>query len=224
MLDSIAAIKSPTRCRRGITNPVVIRRLEEAKAEPHASIAEQLLSLPPSGPEYEFWRPWYERFISKSCGRCGDEPIGWLQQQITTPSRTKRFLLWLVNLVPRGVSFTVALTGGKIDADAKAERDRICESCAHARIQLRVIGERIHETGMFCSLCQCGRWRLARLKEFKNWLRRWHCPARRHAGSDRWARHRAYRSAALEARTVEVESAGTPVDAGNGRRDAAGEL
>src|SRR3990172_11711469 len=88
------------RKQRGIVDPAVLRRLDAARCAPPRP-PKVSAPVAPQGPHYEFWRPWYARLLPKRCARCGGAPQGWIQQQISTPYRFKRFVLWTVNLITR---------------------------------------------------------------------------------------------------------------------------
>jgi hypothetical protein len=179
--------------------------------------AQQLAEHPPAveaseqsqtqqGPRYVFWRPWYERLLAKACNRCGGEPSGWIQRQIQAPGRFKRFVLWIVNLLPRFASLIRVLTSRSVSAEQYAERQASCGSCPSALIQLRFVGDDIRATS-YCGLCDCPKWYGSR-NAVRNKRSAWRCPAKLHVGSDR------------DAGLVEYirEQANTPTgDSDNGR-------
>lgn len=165
---------------RGITDPKVLARLQ-------AAMVAMPDEMPPMqvghhGPKYEYHRPWYVRFMAKGCNRCGGEPPGWLQKQIQTPYRSKRMILWLVNLIPRGVSFVRVVTSRSVSSEQYAERIGSCGACPSAVIQLRVVKGSVRETS-YCGQCECPKWYGSR-NAVRNRLAAWRCPVRRHAGSD----------------------------------------
>ena len=179
---------------------------ELAEHPPPVDIAEHPQA--PSGPRYIFWRPWYERLIAKGCNRCGGEPSGWLQRQIQTPYRFKRFVLWTVNLLPRFVSLIRVLASRRVSSAQYAERMASCGACPSAIIQLRFAGSRIRETS-FCNLCDCPKWYGSR-NAVRNKRAAWRCPAKRHAGSDRdsvFVEH-------VRAKTEQVSSNGRTTEGG----------
>ena len=136
----------------------------------------------PSGPRYEYHRPWYKRLLAKGCARCGGQPMGWVQQQIQTPYRTKRLILWLVNLLPRMASFASVMLSRRIEATEYEARQAACATCPAAVVQLRVVKDEVREAS-YCSACSCPKWYLSR-NGIRNWRSRWACPIRRHSGSD----------------------------------------
>lgn len=145
---------------------------------------------PAFDPRYRFPRPWWDRLFGAGCAGCGGKPPGWLQRQIQTPKRTMRLILWLANLLPRGVSLWTALTGGRTSGEVYDERQAMCSTCPDAVIHLRLLKATIHEKS-YCGACNCPKWWLARL-DIKNRLHGWRCPKRRHAGSDIDAAYRVY--------------------------------
>jgi hypothetical protein len=152
-----------------------------AEYPPIAEPAEQPQAA--QGPRYVFYRPWYERFLAKGCKRCGGDPQGWLQTQIQTPYRFKRFVLWIVNLLPRGVSMIRVVTSKRVSSEQYAERQAACGECPSAVIQLRVRRGKVSETS-YCGACDCPKWRGSR-NAVRNKRSAWRCPAKLHAGSDR---------------------------------------
>ena len=136
----------------------------------------------PSGPRYEYHRPWYKRLLAKGCSRCGGQPQGWVQTQIATPYRFKRFVLWIVNLLPRAASFASVILSRRIEAAEYEARQAACATCPAAIIQLRVVKNEVRER-MFCSQCSCPHWFGSRL-DYKNTKAAHRCPLRRHARSD----------------------------------------
>lgn len=193
---------------RGITNPAVLLRLEAARLATPGPDPTQVQQLR-GGPRYEYWRPWYSRLLAKGCARCGGgEPSGWVQRQIQTPYRFKRFLLWAVNLMPRGASLIGTVASKRVSLEKQAERDAACGACPGMVIQLRVRKGTISET-RFCAECSCPRWFGSRL-DYKNKKAGHRCPLKRHPGSD----HSLVYAAHLRAKT--------PAASGedNGRADA----
>ena len=165
----------------------------------------------PQGPRYEFWRPWYKRLLAKGCARCGGAPQGWIQQQISTPYRFKRFVLWMVNLIPRATSFVLTVTSKRVQSEQYAERQAACGACPAALIQLRVVRSTVRETS-YCSACACPKWKLSQ-NAVRNWRSRWACPLRRHLGSDANARLVEYLRAKTEQPHAEGDGEGDDGDA-----------
>lgn len=155
------------------------KRIAEHPPEPRA--AEQ--SQPSQGPRYVTWRPWYERLMAKGCNRCDGEPPGWVQKQIQTSYRFKRFVLWSVNLIPRSVSLVRVLASRSVSSEQYAARMASCGACPSAVIQLRVVKGEVHEAS-YCGQCECPKWYGSR-NAVRNKCSAWRCPAKRHAGSDR---------------------------------------
>ena len=143
----------------------------------HANVPQQ-----PQGPRYEFWRPWYKNLLAKGCARCGGTPQGWVQQQISTPYRTKRLILWAINLVPRLASFISVILSRKVGLDQYGERQASCAVCPGEIIQLRIVKDEVRET-TFCALCSCPKWFGSRLS-YKNRKTAHLCPIKRHSGSN----------------------------------------
>ena len=165
----------------------------------------------PKGPRYEIHRPWYGRLLAKGCARCGGEPPGWVQRQIQTPQRFKRFLLWTVNLSPRFASMVSVVTSKRVSSDVQSERDAKCGACPGMVIQLRMRGANINER-RFCGECLCPKWHGSRL-DYKNKKARHRCPLKIHDGSDPNAAYRVYIRTKQEA-----AAGGTDADR-NGRGD-----
>lgn len=203
MLDLLVDI--PSWLRRGITNPEAMKRLEQALLEagkPHRN-GKAMVHQAPSGPQHEYYRPWYERLLAKGCSRCGGQPQGWVQQQIATPYRFKRFVLWTVNLAPRGAELLKVVLSRRVSDEQIAERGTKCENCPGAMVkgqwtpgrlvQLRVMNGTMQETS-FCNLCTCPTWRMPRWLRwlwdvgahlgYKNTKDGWKCPLRLHDGSN----------------------------------------
>jgi hypothetical protein len=166
---------------RGITDPKVLARLQAAMlAPPEPESAPKAYH---HGPNYQYYRPWYERLLAKGCSRCGGEPAGWAQRQIQTPYRFKRTILWLVNLLPRGVSMIRVLLSRKVSSAAYVDRMASCNTCPSAVLVLRVVKSKVKETS-HCGLCDCPKWYASR-NAVRNKRSAWRCPAKLHAGSDR---------------------------------------
>lgn len=165
-----------------------------AELPPELSIAEPVEPSP--GPKYVPWRPWYERLLAKGCNRCGGDPSGWVQRQIQTPYRFKRLILWIVNLLPRGLSLIRVLISRSVPDEQYAERQTACAACPSAVIQLRVKQGLVHETS-YCGLCDCPKWYASR-NAVRNRRSAWRCPAKRHIDSDRDAVFAAYVRAKTE--------------------------
>lgn len=193
---------------RGITDRRVLERLQAARLAP--PVAQAPMPLPQRGPQYEFYRPWYRRLLAKGCARCGGEPMGWLQRQINTPYRTKRTILWLVNLLPRAASLVRVTTSRRVDSLRYWERQAACDTCPQAVVVLRMHREGVDETS-YCGLCDCPKWYGSR-NAVRNRCSGWHCPAKRHAGSDPDAVIVAYLRAKAEPR-ASAEDNGREVSA-----------
>jgi len=154
------------------------------------------------GPRYSIYLPWFSRIIGKGCARCGGRPPGWVQRQMTTPYRFKRFVLWSVNLVPRMCSLIGVVMSRKASFAQQAERHAKCERCPGVSSQeswtpglvkeLRLVRGRMTETS-FCNICDCPRWRMPRWirwlwdigshLDYKNSKKGHRCPLGLHEGS-----------------------------------------
>lgn len=162
-------------------------------------------------PTYVVWRPWYKRFLAKGCGGCGGNPPGWLQKQIQTPGRIKRFVLWCVNLMPRGASLVRAVTGGLVPADEFTVRQKACSDCHGALVSLRAVKGTMRETS-YCGLCDCPKWWLSR-NAVANWFKKRTCPLSRHPGVNPRAVYELYvdsKRKALTPSLISRESDPTP--------------
>lgn len=191
---------------RGISDPLVRRRLEAAMSAAPDPPPDPPIRREHGGPAHEFYRPWYSRLLAKGCKRCGGEPQGWVQTQIETPYRFKRFVLWVVNLAPRLCSLISVVTSRRVSLVRYAERRASCATCPAAVIELRVRGSEVRETS-YCGACSCPKWRLSR-NAVRNWRSRWACPLKRHAGSDPNAMYHGY----LRAKNEQAAAGGTGSD------------
>jgi hypothetical protein len=133
------------------------RRIAEQPPEVAAMNGEQPQQL--SGPKYVPWRPWYVRFMAKGCSRCGGEPSGWLQRQIQTPKRIMRFVLWTVNLIPRGVSLVRVIMSKEVSSEKFIDRTVVCALCPSLVRRLREKKGVVLEEE-FCGACECPKWAL----------------------------------------------------------------
>ena len=96
----------------------------------------------------------------------------WFLVQVWTPRRIIRFLTWVFNKLFRGYimarTFCIAIVGGKVEDKEYNIRQEICGACPA-------------NEGGHCKSCRCWKWPPAKLS-FKNRLRKWSCPERRHPG------------------------------------------
>ena len=78
----------------------------------------------------------------------------------------KRLTIRVFDWYPKLRSFVSAISSRSVGNDEYIERMRICKDCKY-------------KDGDYCKVCNCGKWKLARLT-FKNSLSRWYCPAKKH--------------------------------------------
>lgn len=108
------------------------------------------------------------------------ERIGRKRHKLELGYRVRLFAANRLRFLARVRSFLSAITGGKVDAEAYRDRMAECMECPHRIAEIRERRGSVREL-WYCAACQCPRWKLARLT-FKNRLKRWYCPARKHAG------------------------------------------
>lgn len=115
----------------------------------------------------------------------------WLIRVMAYPYLTALWKRWLrpnywLHQAIRGWHLLRAVFGPEVSQEEYDDRMAECMSCEH-RYVLPVYREGKAEALHFCSLCNCGEHGFAELHS-KNWLERWKCPDRRHAGeySDDW--------------------------------------
>jgi hypothetical protein len=162
------------------------------------------------GPQYVRRNSWFRNFIAlvppRNCATCGAGPYtGWVQRQIENPGRIKRWILWWVNLIPRGASLVRVVTSGLVGVDEFIARQKACADCPGAVVRLKLVKGTIQEKS-YCGLCQCPKWWLSR-NEIANWFKKRECPLNRHPKQNPNAIYTAY---------VETKRAGTtrpvPID------------
>jgi hypothetical protein len=167
----------------------------------------------PQGPQYVRRRSWFKALVAtvekQSCSTCGGGSYtGWIQRQIETPGRIKRWLLWWVNLVPKGASFIRVVTGGFVSADEFMRRQGKggCADCPGATIRLKMLPTGMRELS-YCELCGCPKWWFSRNK-VANWFKKRGCPLNRHPTKDPNTIYIAY----VEAKRVGVMPHHPPID------------
>ncbi len=120
----------------------------------------------------------------------------WIRSWIIIPAdqgktarwyRLRRFKFWLFGarsgyhgLYERFRQMIVALCGGFCRRGAYLERLSICRLTCE-KVTIRLPRRSKGKLRYYCGSCSCPRWPFAELR-FKNRLRKWRCPERRHAG------------------------------------------
>lgn len=120
----------------------------------------------------------------------------WIRSWVIVPAdheknmrwdRIRRIKFWVFGrgsgyhgLYERCRQLTVALFGGFCARGEYTERLATCRlDCV--KVVIRLPRRRNGRVRHYCGSCACPQWPLSELR-FKNWLRKWQCPERRHAG------------------------------------------
>lgn len=141
-----------------------------------------------NGPYYVRRGSWFHDFFGKptpigGCQGCSSSSYsGWIQRQIEMPGRVKRWLLWWINLIPRGAEFLKVMTGGFVTPEEHQIRQGHCQECRGSIKRLKLKNGIMQETG-YCLLCRCPKWFLSR-NNVANWFRKRGCPLGLHPKKD----------------------------------------